>query len=485
MSVKHKFVNPVTDDLAFAGTRPSHWNDDHEGTNDHAHTATGDGGVLAGYQPAMGTNQNYVTDAEKTILSNTSGKNTGDQDFGPGGDTTEIQFNDGGVLAGSADLRYDKTNAAVMIGDTGLTLLPDNPLAIQGNVDSYLQVNLQNNNTGPNASADYIITADNGDDTQNYADLGICNSGYDVDVWDVVIPDDTYVFGDGGNVVIGTMTPGKEVKVFVADTIHEAHPADIVASFDDSGINLPAGLSYRVNGVDITTGGMINPMSSYGQIIYGSTDGTALALSPTSDGDHLVLVSGKPAWQTFSLPEGDLGDITVTAGVVSIDNSTITEAKLSLSDVTTKDSSTDTHGYLPKLSGSITQFLRGDGTFAEPSVSGADDFGITIDGAGTAITTGSKGFRRIPFNCSVTGWTILGKESGSIVIDIKKCNYAGFPTTSSIAGSEKPTLASAQSNQDVSLSTWTTTITAGDIIEFYVDSAAVVTRVNLFIHITK
>lgn len=116
---------------------------------------------------------------------------------------------------------------------------------------------------------------------------------------------------------------------------------------------------------------------------------------------------------------------------------------------------------------------------------GTGSFGVTIDGASNVIATGSKGYREIPFACTITGWTILGKESGSCVIDVKKCTYSNFPTTTSITGSEKPTLSSAQKNQDTNLTTWTTAISAGDILEFVVDSASTITRVNLFIQYTK
>lgn len=36
---------------------------------------------LAGYQPAIGEDDNYVTDAEKVIIGDTSGTNSGDQDI--------------------------------------------------------------------------------------------------------------------------------------------------------------------------------------------------------------------------------------------------------------------------------------------------------------------------------------------------------------------------------------------------------------------
>ena len=110
-----------------------------------------------------------------------------------------------------------------------------------------------------------------------------------------------------------------------------------------------------------------------------------------------------------------------------------------------------------------------------------------IDGGGAAITTGVKGDIEIPFACTVNSWTILADQSGSIVVDVWKDTYANFPPTvaDTIAGSEKPTLTAAAKNQDASLSTWTTSITAGDILRFNVDSAATVTRVTIAIKVTR
>jgi hypothetical protein len=114
-----------------------------------------------------------------------------------------------------------------------------------------------------------------------------------------------------------------------------------------------------------------------------------------------------------------------------------------------------------------------------------EDIGVTIDGGGAVITTGSKGYRSVDFACTVVGWTIIGDLSGSIVIDVKRCTYAGFPTTTSIAGSEKPTLSSQQKNQNMFLTTWLSPISAGDILEYNVDSAATVTRVVLILKVKR
>jgi hypothetical protein len=111
--------------------------------------------------------------------------------------------------------------------------------------------------------------------------------------------------------------------------------------------------------------------------------------------------------------------------------------------------------------------------------------GITIDGGGSAITTGSKGYVYIPYACTINSATLLADQSSSIVIDVKKSTYSGFPTTSSIAASAKPTLSSAQKSTDSTLTGWTTSVAAGDCIEFVVDSITTCTRVHLTLKVTK
>ena len=112
---------------------------------------------------------------------------------------------------------------------------------------------------------------------------------------------------------------------------------------------------------------------------------------------------------------------------------------------------------------------------------------FVIDGGGSAIATGVKGYIEVPFAMTITGWTLVAKESGSIVIDVWKDTYANFPPTvaDTIAGTEKPTLSSAQKNQDTSLSTWTTAVAAGDVLGFDVSSATTVTQVTLTIRGTR
>lgn len=104
---------------------------------------------------------------------------------------------------------------------------------------------------------------------------------------------------------------------------------------------------------------------------------------------------------------------------------------------------------------------------------------FSFDGGGSAITTSIATARvEVPFGCTITAWRLAADASGSIVIGVKKSSYANLFSATSIAASAKPTLSSAQKNQDSTLTGWTTAVTAGDWLEFVVESATTVQHVD-------
>jgi hypothetical protein len=111
--------------------------------------------------------------------------------------------------------------------------------------------------------------------------------------------------------------------------------------------------------------------------------------------------------------------------------------------------------------------------------------GLIIDGGGSVITTGVKGFVEVPFAGTITAVTLLSTDAaataGSIVVDIWKDTYAAYPpvVSDSITASAKPTLSAANKARDTTLTGWTTAIAAGDVLGFSVTSATTVTRVLL------
>lgn len=106
---------------------------------------------------------------------------------------------------------------------------------------------------------------------------------------------------------------------------------------------------------------------------------------------------------------------------------------------------------------------------------------------GSTIATGIAGDLTIPFACTITEWTLLADQTGSIVVDIWKDTYANYPPTvaDTITGSAKPTISSAVKGQSSTLTGWTTTIAAGDTLRFNVDSVSLVTRVTLSLKVRR
>src|SRR5690606_30337786 len=54
---------------------------------------------------------------------------------------------------------------------------------------------------------------------------------------------------------------------------------------------------------------------------------------------------------------------------------------------------------------------------------------LIIDGGGSAITTGVKADIPIEFDATITGWTLVADQAGTIQIDLWKDTLANFPPT--------------------------------------------------------
>jgi hypothetical protein len=91
-----------------------------------------------------------------------------------------------------------------------------------GNNDTYLQVNLQNfSNTG---SGDVVVTADTGTDTTYFIDMGFAGSDYTFTGDDIIKALDGYLLvqgsggNPGGNLLVGTTTPDRDITFFLGGT---------------------------------------------------------------------------------------------------------------------------------------------------------------------------------------------------------------------------------------------------------------------------
>lgn len=112
---------------------------------------------------------------------------------------------------------------------------------------------------------------------------------------------------------------------------------------------------------------------------------------------------------------------------------------------------------------------------------------FNMDNGASVLATGIKGDIRIPFAATLTKWSLLPDVSGSIQIDLWKDTYANYPPTvaDTITASAKPLISSATKNESSTLTGWTTSVSAGDIIRVNIDSVTSIKRCLLVLEMTR
>jgi len=105
--------------------------------------------------------------------------------------------------------------------------------------------------------------------------------------------------------------------------------------------------------------------------------------------------------------------------------------------------------------------------------------GLSTDGSGSVLTTGSKGLVIIPYTSEITNWYLTSILSGSVVVDVKRNG------SSIIGAGNKPTLSSG-TYASASVASWTSTsLNIGDVLEFNIDSVSTITNLNVILKINK
>jgi hypothetical protein len=133
---------------------------------------------------------------------------------------TTISWNNGIVLTNSGTMgigtqTFNATNPEKLVVDAGTTTSV-NAIVGKGSIDSYLQLNIQNNSAGTSASSDVVATANNGNETTNYIDMGVNGGNYTGGVMGAA--NDGYLYNMGQNLLIGTGTAAKSVVFMTGGT---------------------------------------------------------------------------------------------------------------------------------------------------------------------------------------------------------------------------------------------------------------------------
>ena len=323
-----------------------------------------------------------------------------------------------------------------------------------------------------------VYTFDN--DTLNMGDnsltnvngIAMANSGTDVIQWNT----NQSIAVSAGNMSINVASGG--LQHFVIDSTLEYSFSATQANFQGNDLIGVNDLAIAVNG----------------RFSFG-----ALGANPALAGDGADFTMELDASAQFEIQIGGAGIFLVEDAAITLSNNinlilsndnTSFNGYIQMEEIPSGQAD-PTPGtgqgiwYTREVDGVAKPYFIGDGQVAIDLSSDIVTINFVIDGGGSTITTGIKGHLVVDFNCTVTEWAIVNDQSGAIVVDVNRATFANYPTTASIAGTELPTItAASRKGEDRTLTTWST-IVAGDILEFEVDSVTSSQRVTVALKVIK
>ena len=111
---------------------------------------------------------------------------------------------------------------------------------------------------------------------------------------------------------------------------------------------------------------------------------------------------------------------------------------------------------------------------------------LTLDGLGGTVTTGSKGYIRIPFNFTINSWSIIAVPAGSITFDVWKANNTVPTAANTICGGNFPSASSPNTfTTSSNITSWISGGLAGDIIGWNLASASNASFVTFQLNTTR
>mgnify|MGYP003649634921 CR=1 FL=1 len=200
-------------------------------------------------------------------------------------------------------------------------------------VDNYIQFNIQNTSTGNTASSDVVATADNGNETTNYIDMGINGSQY---AGTLGSPNDTYLYSAGNHLLIGTINPNQDVKFFVGSTntetakklvLRDNNLHDITGSITVTGgvtSSLYGTASYALTApgnsfVTFSIAGQNNVIADSSNDTLTLIAGSGITLATNSGSDSITITATAADPQAFNIDTYEfIGDgVTVNYDIVN------------------------------------------------------------------------------------------------------------------------------------------------------------------------
>lgn len=252
----------------------------------------------------------------------------------------------------------------------------------------------------------------------------------------ITIPQLPAAAGLSGNEVLPVSQGGQAVKVAIS-----ALPQGIslgVVTYSGSGTAFPNGRTLAAgSGITLTDGGAGGNLT----VSASGTSGTVTSVSVTTANGVSGSVATPTSTPAISLTLGAITPTSVNSVVLSGGSSPvlavtgtstiqgnntgdqiISDATISITDITTNNVSTSKHGFTPKLPNDATKYLDGTGAYTVPS---------SASSAFSAITSSTNTTAAMVVG---TGASIAATGSGTIVATSTTGNAATVTTNANLTG---------------------------------------------------
>lgn len=185
-----------------------------------------------------------------------------------------------------------------------------------------------------------------------------------------------------------------------------------------------AGIFARINGATISLGGgLSNPMTTSGDIIYGAASGVPTRIGIGATGNVLTVVGGIPAWTAPSVGSGDLLSTLINAETSVAGATTLTSSAFGVMHICSGTTSDYTVA-LPAASGNAGKIIGIRMSSALTKV-------VTIDANASELIDGAL-VRPMWTNevailkCDGTGWAKIGGKSLPMACELTRTATQSF-----------------------------------------------------------
>lgn len=285
-----------------------------------------------------------------------------------GGKATHIPFFLTDTTLATSSIYQSGSTSIIINQDNNTTANPEalyvwqpstssfNVISGKGNLDNYLQLNIQNTNQGTDASSDVVATANNGGENDNYIDMGINSENF---AGFLGGPNDSYLYTHGHNFYIGNINDGYKTFIFNSSSLQPI-------------------ITLNSDNAEVT--GSLFGTASWAENAVNANNATSASYALTAS-----YASNVPATSSFAVS----ASYALTASYASNVPATASYA-ISASHALNADNANTATYASTAGNGGVTQIIAGSGVTILPSSGLGAVTVITTGGGGTTVISGSN-----------------------------------------------------------------------------------------------